>query len=64
LGVSSIFAAALGLSPFKDVYWTTRVQPNNPYGPKAIEDFVELESVVSILTGINSKLKLFFNLIN
>ena len=23
LGVSSIFSSALGLAPFKDVYWTT-----------------------------------------
>ena len=23
LGISSIFSAALGLAPFKDVYWTT-----------------------------------------
>ena len=40
-----------------DVYWTTSEQPGNPYGPKAIDPYVELNSVVSILTGINIFLK-------
>ena len=30
---------------------TTGTQPDNPYGPKAIELYLELESVVSILTA-------------
>jgi hypothetical protein len=51
LGVSSIFSAALELAPFKDVYWTTSEQPGNPYGPRAIDPYVELNSVVSILTA-------------
>lgn len=71
LGVSSIFASALGLNPFKgfiniyylnyeknstkyfikDVYWTTAEQPGNPYGPKAIDYKVRLNSVVSTLTA-------------
>lgn len=51
LGVSSIFSAAVGLAPFKDVYWTTSVQPGNPYGSKARDPYTELNSVVSILTG-------------
>lgn len=51
LGVSSIFSSALGLAPFKDVYWTTGVQPGNPYGAKAIDPYVELNSAVSLLTG-------------
>ena len=32
IGVSSIFADALGLAPFKDNFWTTTDQPGNPYG--------------------------------
>ncbi len=51
LGVSSIFAAALGLTPFKDVFWTTPEQPGNPYGPKAIDKLVRLNAVISTLTG-------------
>jgi hypothetical protein len=54
LGVSSIFSAALGLAPFKDVYWTTSVQPGNPYGDKAVDPYTELNSAVSILTGLFS----------
>jgi hypothetical protein len=51
LGVSSIFSAAIGLFPFKDVYWTIGEQPGNPYGPKDIDPAVELNSAVSLLTG-------------
>lgn len=32
IGVSSLFAAAMGIAPFKDTFWTTEVQPGNPYG--------------------------------
>ncbi len=34
IGKSSIVAWALGLFPFKDVFWTTSKQPGNPYGPQ------------------------------
>lgn len=51
VGVSSLLSASLGLLPFKDVYWTTSVQPGNPYGTKDTDPNVELNSVVSILTG-------------
>lgn len=32
IGVTSIFAHALGVVPFKDNFWTTTDQPGNPYG--------------------------------
>ena len=32
IGISSMFAHALGVAPFKDNFWTTSVQPGNPYG--------------------------------
>lgn len=32
IGVSAMFADAVGLAPFKDDFWTTAVQPGNPYG--------------------------------
>lgn len=51
LGVSSMFSAALGLAPFKDVYWTTSSQPGNAYGTYAIDPYVAINSAVSILTG-------------
>ena len=31
VGVSSIFARALRIQPYKDTFWTTSVQPGNPY---------------------------------
>jgi len=31
IGVSSLFIHALGLVPYKDTFWTTRVQPDNKY---------------------------------
>jgi len=31
IGLSSLFVYALGLVPFKDNFWTTRVQPGNRY---------------------------------
>ena len=51
IGVSSILSAALGLHPFKDVFWSTSVQPNNPYGSNSIEFYPELNAVVSVLTA-------------
>jgi hypothetical protein len=50
LGVSSMLSASIGLVPFKDVYWTTSDQPENPYGG-AIDPYVEINSAVSTLTG-------------
>ncbi|XP_041369682.1 uncharacterized protein LOC121383654 [Gigantopelta aegis] len=32
IGVSSMLSHAVGLAPFKDTFWTTSVQPGNPYG--------------------------------
>lgn len=52
LGVSSIFSSSVGLMPFKDVYWTTAMQNGNPYGPKIVNPNTELDSLVSILTGL------------
>ncbi|XP_053380271.1 uncharacterized protein LOC123527425 [Mercenaria mercenaria] len=36
IGISSIFAAAMGVAPYKDTFWTTEVQPGNPYGSDEI----------------------------
>jgi len=48
LGTSSILAHALALSPFKDVFWSTSVQPGNPYNLD--EPYPQLEAVVATLT--------------
>ena len=31
VGVTSLFARAVGLLPYKDTFWTTLFQPGNPY---------------------------------
>lgn len=45
IGISSILAYALGLAPSKDNFWTTTVQPGNPYNLQ--EDYPELESAIA-----------------
>jgi hypothetical protein len=37
MGISSMFADAIGLAPFKDVFWSTSIQPGSPYGESARE---------------------------
>ena len=52
IGLTSAWVYALGLSPFKDTFWTTAVQPGSPYGNDT-EWHPALESVVATLsTGI------------
>jgi hypothetical protein len=48
MGVSSILVHALGLAPFKDNFWTTAVQPGNPYNKQ--EDYSALQAVVATLS--------------
>lgn len=48
IGISSMFAHALGVAPFKDNFWTTTNQPGNPYN--RTEPYPQLESVVSTLS--------------
>lgn len=45
-----MFSYAMNLAPFKDVFWTTENQPNNPYGANATEPNTELQSAVATLT--------------
>lgn len=51
IGVSSLLAYAVGLAPFKDVFWSTEDQPGNRYGLHAKEYFAELESAISTLSS-------------
>ena len=48
VGVSSIFAWAMSIRPYKDTFWTTSVQPGNPY--HIVEPHPELQAVVASLT--------------
>ncbi|XP_046547851.1 uncharacterized protein LOC124257766 [Haliotis rubra] len=48
IGVTSLFAWAIGVAPFKDNFWTTSVQPGNSYN--ATEPYPSLHAVVATLS--------------
>ena len=31
IGISSLFVYALGMAPYKDTFWSSRIQPDNRY---------------------------------
>ena len=52
-GLSNIWTYALGLAPFKDTFWTSKVETGNPAYPNMTENYPELEAAVATLsTGI------------
>ena len=49
VGVSSIFARALDIQPYKDTFWTTSVQPGNPLYKSKSELFSQcLQSLLAL----------------
>jgi len=50
IGISSMLADAVGLAPFKDVLWSTSVQPGSPYGSNAIEQVPDRTVLISTLS--------------
>ncbi|CAF0939280.1 unnamed protein product [Adineta steineri] len=50
IGISSMFADAIGLAPFKDVLWSTSEQPGSPYIPSAMEQLPEREILIATLS--------------
>jgi hypothetical protein len=50
IGISSLFADALGLAPFKDVFWSTTYEPGSPYPSYPHEDLPEREIIIAILS--------------
>ncbi|CAF4204876.1 unnamed protein product [Rotaria sp. Silwood2] len=50
IGISSMFADAMGLAPFKDVFWSTSFQPGSPYKPDAEEVLPEREILIATLS--------------
>lgn len=49
IGVTSMFAHALNIAPFKDTFWTTSHQPGNPYGLK-YEPYPNLQAAIATLS--------------
>jgi hypothetical protein len=50
IGISSMFADAIGLAPFKDVFWSTSKQPGKSYGPNTEEVLPDREILIATLT--------------
>jgi hypothetical protein len=50
IGISSMFADAIGIAPFKDVFWSTSIEPGHSYGPQTKEDFPDREVLIATLS--------------
>jgi hypothetical protein len=50
MGISSMFADAIGLAPFKDVFWSTSLEPGAPYKPSTNEVLPEREILIATLS--------------
>jgi hypothetical protein len=51
IGLNSMLAWALGLAPFKDVFWSSETQPGSPYNKGNVtEPNFELQALVSALS--------------
>ncbi|CAF0870990.1 unnamed protein product [Rotaria sp. Silwood1] len=50
IGISSMLANAIGIAPFKDVFWSTEYQPDAPYKSKAEEILPDREILISTLS--------------
>lgn len=51
IGGQSLLIDALGLAPSKDGFWTTSIQPGNPYGTERYGAYPRLEAVVTTLSA-------------
>lgn len=51
IGGQSMLIDALGLAPSKDGFWSSAVQPNNPYGEDRYEPYSRLQSAVTTLSA-------------
>ncbi|CAF3719866.1 unnamed protein product [Adineta steineri] len=50
IGISSMFADALGLAPFKDVFWSNSYEPGAPYSDSPREILPEREILIATLS--------------
>ncbi|XP_039254962.2 uncharacterized protein LOC120331863 [Styela clava] len=50
IGITSMFAHALHLAPFKDTFWSTSSQPGNPYSKDASEPNIDLQATIATLS--------------
>ena len=50
IGISNMFAEAMGIAPFKDVFWSTSLQPGRSYGPNTKEVLPDREILIATLS--------------
>jgi hypothetical protein len=50
MGISSMFADAIGLASFKDVFWSNSLQPGSPYGSSAVEHLPDRAILIATLS--------------
>jgi hypothetical protein len=50
IGITSMFLHALGIAPFKDVLWSTLIQPGSPYGSTATEELPDRQILIATLS--------------
>jgi hypothetical protein len=50
IGVSSMLADALGMAPFKDIFWSTSIQTGAPYSRSVKEPLPDREIVIATLS--------------
>jgi hypothetical protein len=50
IGITSMFVYALGIVPFKDVLWSTSVQPGSPYSSNATEKLPDRQILIATLS--------------
>mgnify|MGYP001034620616 CR=1 FL=1 len=50
IGIPSMFADAIGLAPFKDVFWSSSLQPNSSYHPNPQEILPDRAVLISTLS--------------
>ncbi|XP_059175571.1 uncharacterized protein LOC131955451 isoform X2 [Physella acuta] len=51
IGITSMFADAVGLAPFKDTFWTTEIQPGSPYKDKTEKQTMLNSLIATLSTG-------------
>jgi hypothetical protein len=50
IGISSMFADAIDIAPFKDVLWSRSVQNGSTYGPSDMEVLLDREILIATLS--------------
>jgi hypothetical protein len=50
IGITSMLLGAIGIAPFKDVLWSTSVQPGSPYGSNATEEVPDRQILIATLS--------------